>query len=364
MKLSDLLTVALGHLRGTKQYGLPLLQLYQSQIAHDPAQVIELKDVDGRGTSIKLKAKGKQVCIATAVKEAVSHLGTTELDVDREGGLRFDFKGLTFTVAWRKRTSAERIADTRDRILTPTGRLSFSHLETVDEKKARHAAKYATGGFLAADLSGLEERAMAHYLGRYVEAGISVAIRDGKLVMDVESFKLKAPPVPVDPYHGLIQPINCRCTVKEAPKRKSIEVLATSLKQPRRESTLPRDMVSGGGLNLKVVGSSYRTPRQQDVLRSKNIGNMVLLAHEPDNDHSKHAIAVFAWANGQENYWHHIGYVQDVLAKGLLDRMRQFGGGNTDRIALKGSFVEDPGLHSNPLIRLDEVWSFADSLRA
>lgn len=123
-------------------------------------------------------------------------------------------------------------------------------------------------------------------------------------------------------------------------------------------------MQSGGGVVLKVVGSSCRTQRQQDVLRSKNVGNMVLLAHEPDNDHSKHAIAVFAWANGQETHWHHVGYVQDVLAKGLVDRMKQFGGGDTGRIALKGSFVDDPGLGGNPTIRLDEVWSFSSDLRA
>lgn len=353
MKLADLLTSVLGQLQGRKEYGISLISLLQSQIHHDPSKVVNISDVDGRGTKVMLLAKGKEVDLHGALKSHIDASHHIELDVDRDSGLTLDRKGLRVTVEWRKRTSAERIQDTKDRVLTPTGRLSFPHLFAVDEKKARHGANYATGGIVAVDYSALEERALQHYVGQFVQMGVSASIRDGKVVLDLESIRPKAEPM-----------VNCRCAIKEKKSKKSIDVLTTSLKHGRRESTLPRDMLSGGGLKLPIVGGSYRSPEEQRVLAGKNVGNMVLIAHEPDNAADPNALAVFAWNSGVGSRWYHVGYIQAVVAAGLVGRLRQLGGGSTSSVAFKGTLLDDPGLASSPRLQIEGVWHYPIDLRA
>lgn len=358
MKLSDLLTSVLGQLTSKREYGLPLLQLLQSQIAHDPSQVIEIKDVDGRGTSIKLYAKGKQVRLREALLSAIDQSRPIELDMDREGGLRIEAKGLAVTAAWRKRTSEERIQDVQDRIndkspfeditfvkvqgpyrYTPTGRLTFPALGALDERGARHAAKFST----SIDFSALEERALAHYAGEWVKVGVQFVLKDGRVVADLTSLNVNESFF--DDEHRFRG-------------AKLNDIVPHWLNSRCEDVELPGEFTRARGIELPIVGSCYRSGVEQDTLRRKNVGNMVVVTREPTNASDSRALAVWAWDHTGMKAWRHVGYVPRALNAGIEEAMRKMG----PSVVLVGEML-DHGSTSNPRFKVTAARRYLKSIR-
>lgn len=351
MKLADLLTSVLGQLQGRKEYGIPLINLLQSQVHHDPSKVVELKDVDGRGAKVMLHAKGKEVDLLSALRAHVAASHHIDLDVDRDGGLTADQKGLRVTVEWRKRTSSERIQDARDRVVTPTGRLTFPHLEAVDEKKARHGASFATAGIVA-DLSALETRVLRHYVGEIqvhspVEMTFGIKTHGGRAYWDLES-------------------VNCRCAVKEEvffdDERRFRglelnEIVPDWLNSKCVDAELPGEFTRARGIELPIVGSSYRSRVEQEALHSKRVGNMVVVTREPTNPHDPRALACWSWHHGTRT-WMHSGYVPKALNAGIEEAMRKMG----PSVVLVGEML-DRGDTPNPRFKVTAARRYAKRVR-
>ncbi|QXN72365.1 HIRAN domain containing protein [Rhodobacter phage RcSimone-Hastad] len=174
----------------------------------------------------------------------------------------------------------DRTVDAKRPVQTPTGRLSFPHLDFTDLER-RAAAHYATGG----------------------------EVKPGDYVEVVMPFGF-----PSFPYIARAADVIRQSTARAKPAPKKVAQVAPKAMSTWEFSSGHLSRMHGQTVNL--VGQHFRSTKDQEVLSWKRPGNMALLVAEPDNPVDLNAIMVLAW-NDQTKAWHHVGYVRATQASAL-----------------------------------------------
>ncbi len=393
--VSGIIELTIKRLTSKHEYGIPLMSLFQSSLQADPGKVLRLDNVDEHNTDVRLTAKGKEVQLAYGLKVLAEDMSGAELDDTRENGIRLERKGLIFTATTRKLRADERIAKTAERVLGQPIILTHPNGQVVHFKKGRvvlatqtdKPKRYPPNGSIIGRMSFPD-------LGEQVSRSdpcVEIPMGDDTGGVYMMSLDFKPIEQHVDRFiqHQLEKKgkhainfmygfplgfsgdhVNCRCAEpvkKGKPEWQPpyecrglgyLDTVACWINKVKCDDVgLPQQLSAGGGLETKIVGSSYRSTYQQKVLQSKGSGNMIVLVREPGNPVDKNAVAAFAWRHGSKD-WHLVGYVPSVTAQGLSAKMLEMGRG----VILVAKLVDD-GAVNNPRIRVDYARDYHQIVR-
>lgn len=238
----------------------------------------EIEKAGGKVQQVQdeLVVSGVSTAIAAKATSTLSeNLGATSSPLDE--ALRRYGKAVGLDPAFVDKT-----VDAKKTVQTPTGRLSFPHLDFTDLER-RAAAHYATGG----------------------------EVKQGDYVEVVFPFGFPSFPFIAKASDVLRQ---STARAKPAPKPKAVAKTAPAALSTWEFNSTHLSRMHGQVVNL--VGQHYRTKEDQEVLGWKRVGNRILLVAEPDNPVDMNAVMVLAW-NDVTKHWHHVGYVRATQASAL-----------------------------------------------